>query len=170
MHFALGLLGWSLFGLAVVIGLLLDMVGLFGNWIILGAVVLAWLATGFDHFGPLGILVMLVLAAAGELIEFLAAAYGASRFGASRRSTVAAVVGCLLGAVVGTPWFPVLGTLAGACLGAFAGAALNEYLVSHKNPGDAAWSGLGAALGRVGGLVGKFLAGLLILLVAALTY
>lgn len=170
MDTALAILGWSAFGLAVLVGLALDVVGLFGNWIILGVVIIAWVLTGFTHFGWIGIGAMLVLAILGEVLETAAAGYGASKFGGSKGSIVAALVGCLGGAVLGTPVFPIVGTLAGACLGAFAAAALYEFIKHEKEAGEAMWTGLGAALGKVAGLFAKLLMGFAMLLAAALTY
>ena len=59
MSLALAIAGWAVFGLLVVVGLALDAVGLFGNWVILAAVAAAWIATGFSHFGFGGLAVML---------------------------------------------------------------------------------------------------------------
>jgi uncharacterized protein YqgC (DUF456 family) len=170
MDTALAILGWSAFGIAVVVGLGLDLLGLFGNWIILGAVVIAWILTGFEHFGWYGIGAMLVLAILGEVLETAAAGYGASKFGGSKGSILAALVGCLGGAVLGTPVFPIIGTLIGACVGAFVAAALYEYIKHEKEAGEAMWTGLGAALGKVAGLFAKLLMGLAMLVAATLTY
>lgn len=169
-HTVLAVLGWSAFGLAIAAGLLLDLIGLFGNWVILLALGALWCATQFTHFGLFGVVLMLCLALVGEALEFVLAGYGARKFGGSKGSMVAALVGCLIGAVVGTPWFPIVGTLIGACLGAFGGAALYEYIQQEKSVGDAMRTGFGAALGKLGGLFAKFLCGIGILLVAVLTY
>lgn len=166
----LAILGWTAFGLAIVAGLVLDMVGLFGNWIILGAVAIAWLATGFEHFGTWGLVAMTGLAVMGEIIELIASSFGAARFGGGKGAAFAALIGCIVGAIVGTPWFPVVGTLIGACLGAFVAAAAYEFVVTARSAGDAAWTGVGAALGKVAGVFGKALMGLMMLLVAAFTF
>ncbi|MBN2310015.1 MAG: DUF456 domain-containing protein [Candidatus Hydrogenedentes bacterium] len=170
MHTVLIILGWSAFALAVLAGLVLDVLGLFGNWIIVGATAIAWAVTGFEHFSITGLLIMAGLAVLGEVLESAAAGYGASRFGGGKGTAVAAIVGCILGAIAGTPLFPIIGTLAGACLGAFAAAALYEYIQMEKEVRQALWTGLGAALGKVLGLFAKVLVGLAILVVAALTY
>jgi hypothetical protein len=164
--------GWGLFGLAIIVGLGLDLVGLFGNWIILAAVALAWLATGFSHFGVVGLIIMTGFAVLGEVLETLLAGYGARKFGGSKGSMVAALVGCLLGAMFGTPLIPVpiVGTLIGACLGAFVGAALYEYIKLEKKAGEAMWTGLGAALGKVGGVFAKLFCGMAMLIAAYFTF
>lgn len=168
----LAVLGWSAFGIAILIGLALDLLGLFGNWIILAAMVIAWIVLGFAPFGWVGIGLMLALAVLGEILETVAAGFGAKKFGGSKGSMVAALVGCLGGAVLFTPIIPVplVGTLIGACIGAFVGAALWEYIRHEKKPGEALWTGLGAAIGKVAGLFAKTLVGFAMLVVAVLTY
>ena len=170
MTLFLAIVGWICFALAILVGLALDLVGLFGNWVILGALVVLWVVTGFEHFGPWSLAIIAGLAGLGEVIEALAAGYGAKKFGAQKGAMVAAVVGCLAGSIIGTPLLPVIGTLAGACLGAFIGAAAYQYLVMEKRADAALWTGLGATLGKVAGLFAKLLIGFAILLIAALTY
>ena len=77
MSLALAILGWSIFVLAVVIGLVLDLLGLFGNWIILGAVGVAAAVSGFDHFGGYTLVFLVLLAVLGEVFEAVAAGAGA---------------------------------------------------------------------------------------------
>jgi hypothetical protein len=166
----LGILGWACFGLALLAGLLLDLVGLFGNWIILAAVAVAWLATGRAHFGGWGIAILAGLALLGEVLETVASGYGASRFGGGKGAMLAAVAGCLVGAVLGTPWFPIVGTLLGACVGSFIGATIYEYLVVQKEAPAALWTGLGAALGKVAGLFAKLIVGFAMVAAAAMMF
>lgn len=159
--------GWSLFGAAVIIGLALDLVGLFGNWVIFGAVAIAWVATGFSQFSFGALFMLALLAVLGEVLEMAAAGYGASRFGGNRGTVLAALVGCIVGAIVGSPLFFIVGTLLGACVGAGLGAMAYEYLNRQRSAGQALWTGFGAALGRVGGLFAKLAVGILMLAVAA---
>ena len=112
MTLFLTIIGWICFALAILVGLALDLVGLFGNWVILGALVVLWVVTGFEHFGLWSLAIIAGLAGLGEVIEALAAGYGAKKFGAQKGAMVAAVVGCLAGSIIGTPLFPVIGTLA----------------------------------------------------------
>ncbi|MFA6244017.1 MAG: DUF456 domain-containing protein [Candidatus Hydrogenedentales bacterium] len=164
--------GWTLFGIAILVGLALDLLGLFGNWIILAAMACAWAFSGFDYFGWQGLAIMLVFAIAGEVLETVAAGYGAKKFGGGKGSIVAALVGCILGAILFTPLIPIplVGTLIGACLGAFLGAALYEYIQMEKKVGQALWTGLGAALGKVAGVFAKLAMGFGMLITAALTF
>ena len=166
----LNMMGWFLFGLAIAGGLVLNFAGLFGNWVIFGAMLGAWVFTRFRHFGLWSLAGLLALALLGEALELAAASYGAGRFGGSRGAKIAAVAGCILGAIVGTPWFPVVGTLLGACLGAFAAAGGYEYFVERRQPYAAFRVGAGAATGKVAGMIAKILVGILMLFVAAMTY
>lgn len=170
MSLALAILGWTAFALAVIAGLLLDLLGLFGNWIIFAAVALAWVITGFERFSGLALGILFALAVLGELIEAGASAIGAAGFGGSRGGAIAAIVGCLLGGVGGTPLFPVLGTLLGAIIGAFLGAVLYEYIKMERAPKQALYAGVGAAIGKVGGILGKLIVGLIMLAVAWLLF
>lgn len=170
MAIALSIIGWTFFCVFILAGLALNLVGLFGNWVILGTVVAAWAFTGFQHFGLWSLFFMLLLATLGEVIEMLAASYGAARFGGGRGAALASLVGCIVGAIVGTPWFPLVGTLAGAIAGAFVGAMLYELLVAEKTAGASVRTGFGAALGRIGGVFAKLAVGLAMLVVAVFGY
>ena len=166
----LGVVGWTLFGLAILAGLVLDLVGLFGNWVILGAVVLAWGLSGFTHFGVISLVLMTAVAVAGEVLETLLAGYGAKKFGGSKGSMVAALIGAIAGAIVGTPMFPIVGTLIGACVGAFAAAAFYEYVQHEKSVDASLKTGFGAAVGKIGGLFAKLICGFVILIIAYLSF
>lgn len=166
----MSIVGWTFFGLGITAGLALNLVGLFGNWIILGTLALTWAVTGFEHFGVWPMVLFLLLAVMGEVIEMFAAGYGASKFGGGKGAAVASLVGCIAGAILGSPWFPLVGTLAGAILGAFAGAVLFELLVEQKTASDSVRTGVGAALGRTGAVLAKLFIGLVMLALAVWTY
>ena len=170
MMTVLAIMGWFAFGVVIAVGLALDLVGLFGNWVILGAIGAAWAITGFTHFGGWAMAVLVGLAVLGEVVEAVAAALGARRFGGDRGAALSALVGAIAGAVVGTPMLPVIGTVAGACAGAFLGAAGHEVLLMRRTASDAAWTGLGAALGRIAGLFAKLAIGIAMLILAAVTF
>lgn len=166
----LAVIGWILFAMAIIVGIGLNLLGLFGNWIILGAVIAAWVISGFTYFGIYTIIAMAVLAAIGEIIEAVAAGYGAARFGGTKGTIVAAIAGTILGAIVFTPIIPIplIGTVIGACLGAFIGATAYELTQQREEGFDGAVRvGFGAALGKVAGLLGKSITGFIMLGVAA---
>jgi len=110
---ALAIVGWTLFALACFVGVGLNVFGLFGNWIILCAIVAAWLVSGFAYFSIWSILVCLALAGLGELLEAIAAGYGASKFGGTRGTMIASIVGAIGGAILGAPLGLIIGSLVG---------------------------------------------------------
>lgn len=149
------------------------------NWLMIVLCVL-YVWRGPDA-GPLAlgwgiVAVLVVLAALGELVEFLAGALGTKRAGGSRRAAVLAMVGSIVGGLVGMfiaiP-IPVVGPLLGAIL--FAGAgALGGALLGERWKGrewTKTWEvGKAAFWGRLLGTVGKVLAGsvMIVVVVAAL--
>jgi uncharacterized protein len=155
---------------------LLNLVAMPGNWlIVLAAALFAWLLpleAGQGITWPT-IFVLLGLAVAGEIVEFVAGAAGAAKQGASRRaialSIVGAVVGSILGLGIGTP-IPILGSLImavlGGAMGAFAGAYLGEAW-KGRTESERAAAGRGAFVGRIWGTVGKFAVGAVMLAIVA---
>jgi hypothetical protein len=110
-----------------------------------GALVYA-IATDFAPIGAGRLVILALLAIAGWALEHVAGALGARRAGGSR----AAVVGALLGALVGLAFAPL-----GLLLGPLAGAILGE-LVSGRDPAGSVRTGIGTALGVLGGVVAHF--------------
>lgn len=141
-------------------GLLLIPFGLPGLWVIvLSVLAYGWL-TDF-HSVTTGIIVLaLVLALVGEVIEAWLGFRFARRYGGSRRAGWGALVGGLVGAVVGVP-VPLIGSVIGGFVGAFAGAALFEYSRARQ-AGAAAGAGWGAVLGRAAAAAAKMGLGIVI--------
>jgi uncharacterized protein YqgC (DUF456 family) len=175
---------WSyyLYALLLVIGCLiawlLNLVTLPGNWLMVaGAALFAWLLPVEDGRGIAWkmVIILAVLAAIGEVIEFAAGAAGAAKQGASRRavalSMVGAIVGSIVGVVAGAPIpIPVVGPLVmailGGAAGAFGGAYLGETWKGRDEQARTA-AGRGAFFGRIWGTVGKFAVGAVMLAVVA---
>lgn len=112
--------------------------------LLLGLVLAAW-AEDFAYVGPGMLVVLGILAALTYVVDFLASAFGARRFGASPRAVVGAALGGLVGLFFG---------LAGVLLGPFVGAVLGE-LSARRSLGDAGRAGVGATLGLAVGLALK---------------
>ena len=112
--------------------------------LLVGLVLAAW-AEDFAYVGPGMLVVLGLLAALTYVVDFLATAFGARRFGASSRAVVGAALGGLVGLLFG---------VAGVLLGPFVGAVLGE-LSAQRSLGDAGRAGVGATLGLVIGLVLK---------------
>jgi uncharacterized protein len=111
-------------------------------FILAGAVVWA-VATDFQTLGWGRLAVLAALAVLSFLLDFLAGAIGARRYGASRWG----VVGALLGAVVGLFLGP-LGLIAGCVVGAVVGE-----LARGADLAGGVRSGLGALVGLLAGLL-----------------
>ncbi len=172
VEFFLSVVGWLALGLTIAAAMLLNVLGLFGNWLLLGAFAVVWVATGWVHVGWLGIALMLIFAVLGEILETALAGYGARRFGGSKGSMVAALVGCIGGAIFLTALIPIplIGTIIGACIGAFGAAAIYDYIQHERTPAEAVRIGWGATLGKLGGMFAKFICGVVILAVAWWTW
>jgi uncharacterized protein YqgC (DUF456 family) len=128
--------------------LLLNVLGLPGNWILLALAVAYALITGLSPvgWGTLGVMTGLALVAEGLELG-VGLAYTAKR-GATRRGTLGAFVGGLVGAVAAGGLAPPLGALAGAFGGTFLGAYVFEYLGERRR--DAALrAGRAAFVGRI---------------------
>jgi uncharacterized protein YqgC (DUF456 family) len=144
--------------LAVVGGLAAVVLGLSGNFILLGlALLVAWIGK-FQHLGLVTWLVLLGLAILGEVVEAVLGILVARGFGASRWGMIGTFAGGLVGAAVGTAWIPLLGSLLGAFAGAFVGAFAGEIL-GGRRARESAWAGTGAFLGRVAATAIKLVIG-----------
>jgi len=132
---------------AVLAGLLAVVLGLSGNFILLGlALAVAWTG-GFAHLSLLTWFLLLGGALLAEGVEALLGIAVARRFGATRWGMIGTFAGGILGAVAGTAMLPVVGSLLGALLGSFAGAFLGEFLRGQGSAGSLR-AGAGAFLGR----------------------
>ncbi len=163
----LSVLGYIAVCLAMLVGLILTPLGLPGNWLILGCALVYGFATQWVKFGLGFVGILAVAALVGEVIEALASAVGAKRYGASAGGSVAAIVGSIVGAVIGSGIAPILGTIVGAFAGAFGGAFLYEY-VRLNDTQKAMQAGLGAFLGKTAATIIKELIG--VMMVALIVY
>jgi uncharacterized protein len=127
--------------------LLIVPLGLPGTWLMVGAALVYHLAVHGSGVGASTVVVVAVLAVAGELAEFALAARFTRKYGGSRRAAWGAVLGGVIGAFAGVP-VPVLGPVIGALVGAFVGA-LGAELTVRGDHRAAARAALGALLGRV---------------------
>ena len=160
-------MAYALLVLAQVAGLLLIPFGLPGTWLqVLGLVGFAAL-TDFQVVGAVPIMIVLVLAVIGEVIEFMLGGRYARKYGGSRRAAWGAILGGLVGAFVGVPIF-LVGSVIGAFVGAFAGAALLE-LTRSPDARAAMRVGWGAFVGRLVATAAKSAIGVAIAAVALLS-
>ncbi len=168
-------LGGTLYLLALLAGWLLNLIGLPGNWLMVGAAaVCAWLAPPESrlHVEWLTVGLLAAMGVLGEIAEFAAGAAGAARRGGSKRGVVLsalfAVAGGVIGAVVGTP-IPVIGNAVAAVLGAAIGSAAGAVLGERWKGRELSHSlevGQAAFWGRLLGTLAKTVAGTAILATA----
>lgn len=145
---------------AFLVGLVLVPLGLPGLWLMALALIGYAALTGFERVSVLTLVVVVLVAVAGEVLEALVGFGMARKFGGSSRAGWGALVGGLIGAVVGTP-VPVLGNLVGAFLGAFIGAATFEA-TRQGEVGKSLVAGWGAVLGKAAASAIKVALGLTI--------
>jgi uncharacterized protein len=150
--------------------LFLTALGLPGNWlIVLTAAVWTWLWPDLDMFSRWTLIALVVLAGAGEVIEFVSGAIGVKKSGGTRWGASGAIVGGILGGLFGTALIPVpvVGTLLGLCLGAFVGATVLEY-ATGRTIEESYRAGRGAAVGRAFGIAAKLVIGAVMWLLVAI--
>ena len=141
---------WAVKGLFVVAGLagLVLPVLPGAPLLFLGLLAAAWIED-FQYLGAGTLITLGVLAALTIVVDFVAGAFGARRYGASSR----AVLGATIGAVVGL-FFGIVGVL----IGPFVGAVLGELTVRNDLPA-AGRAGLGATIGLALGTAAKLALG-----------
>lgn len=109
-----------------------------------GLVLLAW-AEDFAYVGWLTLALLGLLALLSYAVDFLAAAFGAKRYGASPRAVTGAALGAVAGLFFGLP---------GIVLGPFVGAVIGEFS-RRASAKAAAQAGVGATLGLLFGALLK---------------
>lgn len=157
----------ALYILVSLAGLVSLAFGLPGTFIILGASVLYGWYGGFSEITVRVIIILVVLALAGELIEFLLGILGSKKYESSNRAIAGSIIFGIIGAVMGAPFFFGIGAVIGAFAGAFAGAILME-LSQGKKMDEAIKSGWGAFLGRVAGTISKGAVGIAMIAITVL--
>ena len=165
---------WALFCLLIlVISLGLNASGAPGNWIILGiASFYSWLMPNESpyDFGLIVIVMVLLLATIGEVLEFFTGAISTKKAGGTKRgmwfSVIGSIIGSVAGIFVGIP-IPVVGSLIAALLFSGVGALLGAYYgekVEGKNSKDAWKVGVSSFTGRILGSFFKIICGFIALI------
>jgi uncharacterized protein YqgC (DUF456 family) len=156
----------TLFSCSLALGWLLTLVGMPGNWLIVGSAALYAVLRTPDAPMSLNLITVGVLAgmaALGEVLETAAGAAGVARVGGSKRSAALALMGSLVGGIVGMfvglP-VPLVGSLLAAVvfagLGALVGAMLGENW-KGRGMGQSWEVGKAAFWGRLFGTLAKTL-------------
>lgn len=172
MQFAFEITILVVLTLVAIMAWAMNVLGMPGNWITVAIGAGAYFLSSPEKSAHIGLITLGVLLAAallGEFLEFVAGALGASRLGASKRSSALAIVGAMTGALVGLfagSIIPipivgqVLGSLLFGSLGAATGAVGGERWVG-KNWEESLQVGHAAFWGRLLGTVGKVVCGTL---------
>jgi uncharacterized protein YqgC (DUF456 family) len=146
--------GLTVFILVLFLGMLSILFGLPGTIIILLAGFVYSLLTGFDRIGLKILFLLAGISLTAELLEFYLGVRGAAKFGASKSSIAASLVGAFTGALLMTPFLLGLGTLLGAFLGGFFGTFIVE-IIRRRDLKPAMRASYGAVAGRVAGIFVK---------------
>ncbi len=163
-------MNWAYYVLLVVVlvtGLLINIFGAPGLWLMLAGVFgYAWL-TDVEFIGWKWLIALVAIALVAELLEFLSAGAAVKKAGGSYRGMMGALVGGVLGGFFLTFLFPipVVGTICGILAGTFLGATGAELLVG-KEVTHSTRVGLHAAKGRFMGTLIKLGFGFVIMVLA----
>jgi hypothetical protein len=163
---------WLLYALlaaACVVGLLVNILGLPGIWLIpLATIVYALLPWTGVTIGAWPILAIIAIGVVAELAEFLAGAAGSAKAGGSKRGMLGAIVGGIVGAIGGQIVIPIplLGAIIGAFVGSFIGSYVIEFAWVRRTHADSLRIGVGAVKGRVIGVAIKTFCGAVMTIVA----
>jgi uncharacterized protein YqgC (DUF456 family) len=122
-----------------------------GTTVILAAAIIHRIMLGAEKsVGWWSIAILALLTLLTYLLDFLSGYFGAKYFGATKWG----LFGAVLGAIVGL-FFGIIGLFVGPVIGAVAG----EF-IAGKRMIDAGRAGWGSLLGNLGGMIGKLLIGL----------
>jgi uncharacterized protein YqgC (DUF456 family) len=151
----------------LLVGWFINIVGLPGLWLMVAALGIYGLVTGWNTYvGWPSLIWLVVLGALAEVVEFVAGAAGSKAAGGRKRGMIGAIVGGFLGAIfLSVIPIPIVAQVVGACLGAFIGAAVMEF--TDKDAAHSIRVGIGAAKGRFWGIVSKLAFGLPMFIIAA---
>jgi hypothetical protein len=138
--------------------LALNVVGLPGNWILVGTALLVALIPGFGDLSWTWFLVCVGFAALGEAIESLLGLVVVARKGGTRWGVLGSFLGGIVGVVLGSAVAPPFGGVLLGFAGAFAGAVIGEYLREQRSE-SAVRVGVWAFIGRSLAILGKVAAG-----------
>jgi uncharacterized protein YqgC (DUF456 family) len=120
-------------------------------FIFAGALLYAW-HTNFNSISWGTLLILLLLVVASQILEYLASLLGAKHYGAGKWGIIGAFIGGLAGLF--------LGGIVGIIIGPFLGAVIFERLGGREMK-DSLKIGFGTLVGFIGGAVGKFILGLI---------
>ncbi len=127
-----------------------------GTWVIVASSAAVGWWTDWERVGVSMVVVLAMLAVAGEVVELLMSVVTARKAGASRRAAWGGLLGGILGMFFLTFLVPVplVGTMVGALVGCFAGAMIAE-LSANRRLAHGTRVGLFSAIGFALGIAAK---------------
>ena len=137
--------------------------GVPGNILIVFSSFLYGLVTSFTEFTFTFVITLFLIVLLVEFLEYLLIVLTAKKYGASKWGITGSIIGGIGGAISGAFVTPVIGAIIGSIIGVFLGATLLEFFKSY-NLRDAFYSGVGAFLGKLGGLSIKMCGAITILI------
>lgn len=157
----LSLAGMIIFYVVLIAALLIIPLSFPGTWVMVAAAIVYALLGDLNPPGGsewFPILVLVLLAGLGELIELGVRIVGSKMAAVPNGAIVAAIIGGIIGAIVGVPIF-LIGSLLGLLLGVFVGALL--YSLAHvKNTHQALKMALATTTSQIVALFAKTCIGL----------
>ena len=152
---------WLITIVLFAVGLIGTVVPVFpGTTVILAAAIIhRWMLGPEKSIGWRALAVLVVLTLASYAIDVVSGYFGAKYFGATRWGTFGAIVGALVGL-----FFGIVGLFIGPVLGAIVG----EF-IAGKRMIDAGRAGWGSLLGNLGGMIGKLMIALAMILIFVMT-
>ena len=161
------ILGYIVFHIVLLVGLILIPIGLSGTFIIVADVLVFSLFDKFDRIPIWLIIVFFIVSVLGEVVEYLSSVVGTKKFGASNLSIVLMFVFMIVGGLVGASFTFGIGAMFGAIIGAFVGALVGE-LISKKNLRKALKAGTGAFLGKMTAWIVKISIGVVMVVISVI--
>jgi uncharacterized protein YqgC (DUF456 family) len=147
-----------LFYIYLFVALGLNIVGLPGNWVLVGTALIVALIPGFGDLTWVYFFVILGLALLAEAIESLLGLVVVAKKGGTRWGVIGSFLGGIAGVIVGSAAAPPFGGVVLGILGAFAGAVAGEYIREQRSD-QALKVGFWAFVGRSLAIVGKIACG-----------
>jgi uncharacterized protein YqgC (DUF456 family) len=147
-----------LFYIYLFVALALNIVGLPGNWVLVGTALVVTLIPGFGDLTWTYFFVILGLALLGEAIESLLGLVVVAKKGGTRWGVIGSFLGGIAGVILGSAIAPPFGGVVLGFVGAFAGAVVGEYM-REQHSDKAVRVGFWAFVGRSLAIMGKIACG-----------
>lgn len=157
--------GLTLFILVLLCGTFSILFSFPGTVIIFADALLYGAVTGFERIGFKILIALFILSALAEVTDFAVGMTSDTKFGPTRKSFGAFLVGGFLGALLLTPFLMGLGLIVGTFSGGFA-AMLTRELLARRRLKPTLREAWGAILGRSAGI---FVKGFIALIMVIIT-